>query len=571
MKPLLLSIALLIALTAELSAAIFYASPSGNNSNPGTNELPFQSVQYALDQMQAGDVLRLYGGVYNEKFYLPISNLSIEAVANEVPIIDASGRSNQVAIIEIYFVEGTRISGLEIRNNIMPDAQGVLIEGLCSNTIIENCRIHDIHFSPDEEDEVNEETNAQAIIVYGNTQEAISNLRISQCEIFDCRLGFSEALAINGNVDGFELIGNHIHHNTNIGIDIIGFELTAPNPSIDQARNGTLAYNHVHHNVATYATSAGIYVDGGANLKIYNNAVHHNGFGIEVGCENINRAASNVLIVNNIIYNNNNAGLALGGYDYPDGSGKVEGLIVRNNSTYKNDQLNNFVGEILLSHTENTLIYNNVFYSNEQDIFCYEDISSLNLHLHHNAYWSDSGAPLVFDLQLAYLEGLSDVQSATNWGEGSLETDPQYLNPESDIVSLRLNPTSLCIDAGEPPLELLLNELDFDGEPRINENIDMGSDEYYSDTVILSFENPRKGIKIYPNPGNSFELQTLDNTASLDLELFDIQGKSVLKRTAFAFGQSVNCDHLPSGIYLVFITLEKDLHTLVWRKSTGLD
>jgi hypothetical protein len=42
------------------------------------------------------------------------------------------------------------------------------------------------------------------------------------------KTGSSESLVVNGNVTNFRITHNVVHDNNNIGIDVIGFERTAP-------------------------------------------------------------------------------------------------------------------------------------------------------------------------------------------------------------------------------------------------------------------------------------------------------------------------------------------------------
>ena len=119
---------------------------------------------------------------------------------------------------------------------------------------------------------VNASTNAQGIIVYGtNATTAITNLKIQNNQLYDCRLGYSEGIAVNGNVNGFEVTGNTVYNLTNIGIDLIGHEGACPNPTNDQARNGLVKNNIVHDCLSTYASSGGIYIDGGKIITVENN------------------------------------------------------------------------------------------------------------------------------------------------------------------------------------------------------------------------------------------------------------------------------------------------------------
>ncbi|MFX9181031.1 hypothetical protein ABTN76_19975, partial [Acinetobacter baumannii] len=85
---------------------------------------------------------------------------------------------------------------------------------------------------------------------------------------------------------------NIIHDNNNIGLDAIGFEGTAPSASYDQARNGQIVGNVVY-DITSYYNSAygkqyaadGIYVDGGTQIIIERNIVHHADLNMEFASE----------------------------------------------------------------------------------------------------------------------------------------------------------------------------------------------------------------------------------------------------------------------------------------------
>ncbi|MFC2090024.1 putative Ig domain-containing protein [Bacteroidota bacterium] len=66
-------------LCTSLSATKYYVSPSGDNNNSGTSEdLPFQIVQFAIDQMTAGDTLIILDGLYTGTLQLK-SGITIKA------------------------------------------------------------------------------------------------------------------------------------------------------------------------------------------------------------------------------------------------------------------------------------------------------------------------------------------------------------------------------------------------------------------------------------------------------------------------------------------------------------
>ncbi len=393
MKTVIITIGLLLISLLGITQTNRYVSPTGNNSNIGTLTLPWLTIQYGLNQLTTNDTLNILTGVYTEKLSMPSSNIYLRNYLSNTPVIDATGIIIQNSIISITNKSNITISGLELKNNVQNDAQGILITGNGSNLIIKNCKIHDIHFSSNVSATVNASTNAQGIIVYGtNSITAITNLKVQNNLLYNCRLGYSEGIAINGNVNGFEVTENTVDNLTNIGIVLIGHEGTCINPINDQARNGLIKKNVVRNCISPYATSGGIYVDGGKTLVIENNIAYHNGYGIEVGCENIGKITDGIIVRNNIIYDNQISGIALGGFAYPSGSGKVINSSIRNNTCYFNDYSNSGNGELYLSYSENSVIENNIFYTNAQNTLTYADLTQPTLTFNYNTIYCVTGA-----------------------------------------------------------------------------------------------------------------------------------------------------------------------------------
>ncbi|AND64475.1 hypothetical protein AX766_08630 [Flavobacterium covae] len=370
----------------------YYVSPSGNDANPGTKDFPWKTIQHSLNNMPANSTLNVGSGVYNEKIQIPVNNITIKNQTSTLPIIDATGITNKNSIISILNKKHITIDGLELRNNIQNDAQGILIEGLCNEITIKNCIIHDIHFSSNPNAPVNASTNAQGIIVYGtNPTKAIRNLVIENNQLFNCRLGYSEGIAINGNVDNFKVINNTVHDLTNIGIDVIGYEGTCSFSRNDQARNGLVKNNTIYNCISPSARSGGIYIDGGKKIIVENNESHHNGYGIEIGCENIGKTTDGIIIRNNIFHNNQVCAIALGGFDYPNGSGKVTNSIIINNTCFSNDFTSSGNGELYLSYSENSIIKNNIFHTNSNSNLVYAELSQPNLNFNDNIFYCPDG------------------------------------------------------------------------------------------------------------------------------------------------------------------------------------
>jgi alpha-N-arabinofuranosidase len=65
-----------MALTACLHGAEFQVATNGSDANPGTQELPFRTIQQAANRAQPGDVITVHGGVYRERINPPRGGIS---------------------------------------------------------------------------------------------------------------------------------------------------------------------------------------------------------------------------------------------------------------------------------------------------------------------------------------------------------------------------------------------------------------------------------------------------------------------------------------------------------------
>ncbi len=59
-----LAVGISLALAGFASAATYYVSPTGNNTNPGTQAKPLKTIQTALDKSHSGDTIILENGTY---------------------------------------------------------------------------------------------------------------------------------------------------------------------------------------------------------------------------------------------------------------------------------------------------------------------------------------------------------------------------------------------------------------------------------------------------------------------------------------------------------------------------
>ena len=429
----------------------YFVSTNGDNTNPGTLQRPWRDIDYACHHATPGSTIHVLEGQFKEQVTVGVDSIYVHNFLERPVLIDGSDETGG-PMIEIHNRKGVTFDGFELANAEYLDAQGVLIHGKCRDITIRNFVIHDIHFSSDSTDPVNATTNAQPIIVYGDSMSAVSHLILSDNLIYDCRVGYSEALAVNGNVDTFEIMRNIIRDVPNIGIDMIGYEGTAPSSSVDKARHGKCYENTVHDCQSAYAANAGIYVDGGRDIDIRHNTCYRNIWGIEVGCENTGRSTRRVKVHNNVLYRNAKAGIALGGYDYPSGSGKVKDCQVYNNTLFDNDTLNDYEAEINLTYAENCQIKNNVVFSKNSDqliILQSSNTPPVDVMLDSNLYYLTAGAANAeFEWQGTSYTGFTAWKNGTQQDSNTIFANPLFVDTSVFPPDLHLLSGSPAIEAG---------------------------------------------------------------------------------------------------------------------------
>ncbi|WP_025719549.1 right-handed parallel beta-helix repeat-containing protein [Paenibacillus sp. 1-18] len=471
---------------ASAAGTKYYVATSGSDSNAGTTDAPWKTLQHAADVAPAGSTVYVRGGVYNQKLKITRSGSASQgpivftSYGTETVIIDGTGLSvsGTEGLIELADVNYVTVQGFEIRNfttaskNAVP--VGIYVHGSGSFINLSNNKIHDIKntVTPAGKDRLGRD--AHGIAVYGTKAPAsLHDLTISGNELYNLVLGSSESLVLNGNVDGFAVTDNLIHDNDNIGIDLIGFEGTAPNTAYDQARNGLVKGNRVYNNSVRNNPSykkddnsaGGIYVDGGKDSIIEQNYSYNNDIGIEMASEHASKATSNITVRSNVIYNNRLTGIAMGGYNEERGS-TVNCKIV-NNTLFKNDTFDDGSGQLLVQYdTRNNVIKNNIFVASSTDVLISNEYTKNSGNVvDYNLYFAPGGSSEAnWKWKDKEYTGFSAYKKGTGNDAHSLFIDPKFVNATGD--DFHLQSSSQAIDAGDTD-RAIIGTLDIDGKPRV--------------------------------------------------------------------------------------------------------
>ena len=379
--------------SSAASGEIHVAQSGSDTAGDGSEGRPFATVQKAVSRIEPGSEVIIHSGEY-PPFELDENAsgtedapVTISAAPGETAVIKADGPARKKAddpagTEESFGIMMENVSFITIRGlEVDGGTHGIAYYGTDPDPArsparrdisIEGCTVHGIR-------------GVHGICVYGeDPHTAVKDIRITGNEVYDCECGSSETIAVNGNIDGFEIDGNVIHDNNNIGIDMIGFEGIAKADSHDKdpfasdfVRNGK-CHGNIVYNISSEGNDAyledgeydlcadGIYVDGGQDIEIYENYIYNCDIGIEVATEHSPKDSdlfkvSGIEVHDNVIHGCKGwCGLAIGGYDKD--LGFTEGCGFTNNTFIENGT------QIGIQRSRDNVIENNLFVGGDASI-----------------------------------------------------------------------------------------------------------------------------------------------------------------------------------------------------------
>jgi hypothetical protein len=479
--------------------ADLYVSTNGDDSNPGTIEKPLRTIQHAADLAKPGDTVYVRAGTYCQQLAVKVSGnaeqgfITFQSQPGEHAILDGTcltppaGESSMVKLTNVSYI---RIQGFEIRNYRTSEFRsvpgGIRVFGGGSHIEILHNEVHHIEQNSTRQLRPGSGANGFGISVYGtDAATPISDLVIDGNDVHHLKTGSSESLVVNGNVAGFRITKNTVHDNNNIGIDVIGFEHTAPDPAVDRARDGVVSENLVYSitargNPAYGETpdSDGIYVDGGTRILIERNIIHDADFGIELASEHRVGSTSHILARNNLIYSCHAPGFSIGGYDLKRGT--TEDVVIVNNTLYKNDTWKTGQGEFLMQfYMRNNVFKNNIVYIGEHGLAMTSKSGRMEggaptVTMDHNIYYSPEGSKAVkWTFNQKDYASFEEYVAATGNDQNSRFADPRFVDPNAH--NFHLQPDSPARKGGEDLGSQIVGDRDLDDRPRVREKkIDIG-------------------------------------------------------------------------------------------------
>lgn len=479
------------ALTSASWAATYYVDknhPEASDSNSGSENLPWRTIQHAVDSVRAGDKVYIKEGIYSERVSLTGSSgkegksgnaidgyITYAGYPGETVIMDGNSFSwggafnsgRYTGTETLRSVNYIRIKDLVIRNY---PANGIAFINDKDQTgqgshhiLVENLTIHN--------------NGGAGIWIEGGVGSATTHdIILRNNTVYN---NGNHGIKFDGDVAGFidrehihdSIIENNIVYGSGQVNEGIGIHVSTGHYNIT-VRNNTV-YNNKHQGLVAhevwdsiyekndvYSNGIGLDSEGGGiaiwrskNITISGNKVHDNVAGTGRGIElwnNLDGSPTAHTVVNNIIFNNSSYGIDVA-------AGSISGVKV-----YHNTIVSNQTG-IRLSATNSSghTVRNNIIYQNTTQI--------------------SQGNGNTFDYNLYYPDVFFNEK-----GANSIYEDPMFVDAEGNDFHL---------DLDSPAVDSSANvgiTIDIENNPRpLGNGFDIGAYEKMYQAL-----SPPSGLKI---------------------------------------------------------------------------
>ncbi|MEM8529424.1 MAG: right-handed parallel beta-helix repeat-containing protein [Chloroflexota bacterium] len=461
------------------AAVSYYVAPDGNDSNAGTIDTPFRTLQHAIDHTPTGSTIYLRGGRYvldeNITTWGTYQGTAatpnvIRAYQDETPILDGSRLSAGQTVLFLKNVEHVEIRGLTIEHSpghgieVVHGHHMILAENDINKTQGMGIRVRG--YAAYIQDEGDTTRRSEDVLI---THNQVSQTNLSNSGDAKERGNWGGAIQA-WNAEQVSILHNHVFENYGEGI------------GLSTVRDGVVADNRVSDSF-----SVQIYLDNASHSTVARNFIYttknpsffrgdYPAQGIGLANEVYDIAQRERYHLNhNTIHNNIVVGgvhsltYGLHGGIHHDGDGQPRGV-------------------------KNTVIAHNTFYGSHFEMIKFaEDPHTTNVMFANNIFYQTSSSALI------EIDEMSGLQFTHNlWYGGDAEdaaspadqtSDPLLNNPGGyDPADYQMQTNSPIRDAG---IGDYAPDTDYFGNPRpVGDGFDIGAYEVGS----LSADDPDAGF-----------------------------------------------------------------------------
>jgi pectate lyase len=505
----------------------YQADFGGETVSGATIVTSASALKTAISNATAGDTIYVRSGTYTVSGGLTISKagtlskyITIKNYPNETPVLTGTAVTFSSSCKYINF------EGFVIKDMSNLDwGTCVHVSGGASYINLRNLEITNIKCRPFSSSSSN---GCNPLVLYGDSSSSINNILIENCYVHDCDTGWSEAITANGNVENCIIRNCTVDNNKNIGIDLAGnFEWTGTvGDATNQARSILVENNLVMNCQSPYATSAGLYCDGGRDNTFRYNVIYNCQCGIELGAEEPGATVQNFYVYGNLIIDSGRS-IGVGGYQSTSATHK-NSYIYNNTIICGNSNEENY--GLMIERTSNLKFVNNIIYG-ASGTTLYSNGNGTSVTLQNNCWYKSSGS--------------KPSQDSTG-----IFANPSFINNTGKFNgNYNLSSASPCINKGVSAIEAYVGTVDLNANARINGTIDIGAFEYYKDSTTT--DTP-------PNPSNPSNPST-PSQPETNSSQYSVQG--------FATGVTGGGELDESSPYYVKVTNAKELGTALTRNA----
>ena len=395
-------------------AMAFYVAPGGVDSNPGTLERPFRTIQRGVDAAKMpGDAVYVRAGTYAGGITFPVDGTADQPIilANypkERPFISGKASPAQ-QLIRISNRSHIRVSGFELGNleaTSPLNSGAVFVDGYGEDIRIQRNVVHDVTPKP------HKYANGRAISVRGFLAgRALTNVVVSGNEIERCTVTDGNILEVSGNADDVTVSDNTMRDNVGTALSITGG--TRP-PAYSrwslEVRNVQVDDNSITDTSGPAAI--GLYVQASKNVEVLRNRVIRSKFGIYVDSEYPGVDSQDIHVNSNMIQDNSEAGLWLGTPFFRTtlmGASAIGNVVLRNGPGVGDANFG-------IGQARDITVERNQFASSDSDELAYFGAPYRNVKLDRNCYDDPShqSAGARFSYAGTTYRGFSTYQAATH-------------------------------------------------------------------------------------------------------------------------------------------------------------